>query len=71
MAKTTRVQLELAEGPYKRLKDLKEITEATTYTEVIKNSLRIYEHFVQKQAEGNKIYIKDKDGNLAEYICLI
>jgi hypothetical protein len=41
--KTTRVQLELREPSMERLKALKDTTEAASYPEVIKNSLRLYE----------------------------
>jgi Arc/MetJ-type ribon-helix-helix transcriptional regulator len=41
--KTTRVQLELPEPSMERLKALKDKTEAASYAEVIKNSLRFDE----------------------------
>ena len=71
MTKTTRIQLELGPEAFKRLKALKEMTEAPSYTEVVRNSLRLYENLINKQNEGNKVYLKDKDGNLTEYILFV
>lgn len=71
MTKTTRIQLELGPEALKRLKALKEMTESPSYTEVVRNSLRLYENLINKQNEGNKVYLKDKDGNLTEYILFV
>ena len=51
----------------RRLSDLKEVTEAPSYTEVIKNALRLYEDVINEAQEGNKFFLKDKDGNVVEY----
>lgn len=40
---TTRVQMELPERAFARLKRVKEITEASSYAEVIRNALIHYE----------------------------
>jgi hypothetical protein len=47
-----RLSLVLPETSAKRLDTIKEITEASTYTDVIKDALRFYEYFVLSQAEG-------------------
>ncbi len=65
--KTTRVQLELPESSMERLKALREKTEASSYAEVIKNSLRLYEALIKEAEGGNQVYIKDKDGAEVSY----
>jgi hypothetical protein len=54
--------MELPIKAFERLKQLKEKTEATSYTEVTKNSYRIYERII----EAETILVKDKDGNTKE-----
>jgi hypothetical protein len=66
-SKTTRVQLELADRSFERLLTLKEKTEATSYTEVVKNALRLYENLVQQHDAGKSFYLKDSQGNTTEY----
>lgn len=65
--KTTRVQLELPESSMERLKVLREKTEASSYAEVIKNSLRLYEALIKEAEGGNQVYIKGKDGEEVSY----
>lgn len=62
MSRPTRVQLELSERPFKRLTELKEKTEATSYAEVIKNALRLYEFFISTQENGKRILLQDSNG---------
>jgi len=59
---TTRVQLELPEPSMKRLKTLKDKTEAASYAEVIKNSLRLYEALIGEAENGNEVLIKSPKG---------
>jgi hypothetical protein len=65
--KTTRVQLELPENSMERLKALRDKTEAVSYAEVIKNSLRLYEALIKEAESGNQLYIKDAKGKEATY----
>ena len=65
--KTTRVQLELPESSMERLQALKEKTEATSYAEVIKNSLRLYEALIKEAEGGNQVCIKSADGSEISY----
>ncbi len=46
---TTRVQLELPEPSMQRLRDLKRRTEASSYAEVVRNSLKVYETTLNKR----------------------
>ncbi len=59
---TTRVQLELPDASMERLRALREKTEASSYAEVIKNSLRLYEALVKEAENGKQVCIKDTDG---------
>jgi Ribbon-helix-helix protein, copG family len=65
--KTTRVQLELPESSMERLKALREKTEAVSYAEVIKNSLRLYEALISEAENGNQVCIKDSNGTETAY----
>lgn len=65
--KTTRVQLELPESSMERLKALRDKTEAASYAEVIKNSLRLYEALIKEAEGGSQLYIKDKNGDEISY----
>ncbi|NJD36147.1 MAG: ribbon-helix-helix protein, CopG family [Betaproteobacteria bacterium] len=64
---TTRVQLELPESSMERLRALREKTEATSYAEVIKNSLRLYEALIKEAESGNQVCIKDRKGKETSY----
>jgi hypothetical protein len=66
-SKTTRVQLELAERSFERLSALKHKTEAASYTEVVKNALRLYENLIDQYDSGKRFYLKDDKGNTVEY----
>jgi len=62
MEKTRRVQMELAQASYERLNRLKDEVEASTYTEVMKDALRLYEFFVDRDAAGDAVLLRDKTG---------
>ena len=56
-----RVQMDLPPKSIERLRKLQEITEASSYAEVIKNSLRLYEALIAEIEEGHEIMIKRGD----------
>jgi IS1 family transposase len=64
---TTRVQLELPERSMTRLSSLKEATESSSYAEVMKNALRLYEDVIKEVEEGKELLLKDRDGNVYPY----
>jgi len=64
--KTRRVQMELSQNSFERLNRLKELVEATSYTEVMKDALRLYEYVIQKDNEGAQFQVKSKEGNISE-----
>ena len=47
--------------------ELKQATEATSYSEVLKNALRLYESVISEYEAGNRIYIREASGDLKEY----
>lgn len=64
---TQRVQIDLPSRSMSRLKDLKDLTEASSYTEVVKEALRLYEDTIARADRGETFFVKDKDGNLSQY----
>jgi len=60
--KKMRVQIDLAPQSYDRLKRLKEITEASSYTDVLKDALRLYEFILETDQKGAKLKIVDDEG---------
>ena len=63
MAKTTtRVQLELPERSHQRLKALAAKTEASSYAEVIRNSLRLFEAIVKEVDGGGAVFVRRSNG---------
>ena len=65
--KVTRVQMLLPASSVERLDALKDMTDASSYSEVIRNAIRVYEAFVRKEVqEGGSIFIKDKDGSVSQ-----
>lgn len=63
-----RIQVDLPEKSLARLYDLKSKTEAGTYTEVIKNALKLYDAIVSEAEAGNTFMVKTATGELKEYI---
>jgi hypothetical protein len=64
--KTRRVQMELSLGSFERLNRLKELSEATSYTEVMKDALRLYEYFIEQDINGSTFIVESKDGKKSE-----
>lgn len=59
----TRVQIDLAPQSHDRLKRLKDVTEASSYTDVLKDALRIYEFLIEADERGERIILLDKNDN--------
>jgi len=64
---TTRVQLELPPQAMARLQRLKERTEAASYAEVIRNSLRLLEALLDEHEKGAEISLKRANGEIVAY----
>ncbi len=64
---TTRVQLELPPPAMERLQRLKDKTEASSYAEVIRNALRLYEALIGEAERGAEFAVKGPDGTFTPY----
>jgi len=62
-----RVQFDLAPRSMERLSALKAKTEASSYAEVVKNALRLYEVLIQEVESGKQFLVRDKDGVVSPY----
>jgi hypothetical protein len=51
------------EQSIERLEKIKSQTELTSYTDIVRQSLRLYEWMLNQTAAGNDFIIKDGDGN--------
>lgn len=49
-----------------RLDRLKEETEATSYAEVVKDALRVYEALLKEDRQGRRFLVADADNNVRE-----
>jgi hypothetical protein len=67
---TKRVQFEMPMRSYDRLNQLQEMTEASSYAEVVRNALRVYEALVKQTANGSKVVVKQPDGTGA-YLSIV
>ncbi|HHF8267393.1 TPA: hypothetical protein ACPT6S_005801 [Klebsiella pneumoniae] len=63
MATVKRLQIDISEQSFERLKRIKESSDASSYAEVTNKAYRVYEFFVDAINEGKEIKLIDKDGN--------
>jgi hypothetical protein len=49
------------------LQELRCKTEATSYAEVVKSALRLYEAVVEETEAGKKFFVRAPDGETTEY----
>ncbi|MEO9959873.1 MAG: hypothetical protein ABJ388_11295 [Alphaproteobacteria bacterium] len=63
-SRTRRVQMDLNDRDFDRLNKLKEISEAGSYTEVLKDALRLYEFIITKDVSGSKFYVEEGNGEM-------
>ena len=57
-----RVQFDFSSEALQRLEDLKELTDAYTKAEVVRNALKIYEWLVTQIDSESTIEVQDKEG---------
>lgn len=62
-----RINLSLSPRAYEQLDYLREKTEASSYTEVFRNAIRLYDALIQEAEKGNEFLVRDKEGNLTSY----
>jgi hypothetical protein len=65
--KKDRVQLDFAPRSMARLNALKAKTEATSYAEVVKNALRLYEALIEETESGKQFLVRDQDGVVSPF----
>lgn len=61
-AGSVRLQLVLPVKSVTRLDELKEATEASSYAEVLRRALRIYEGLLAETQDGGEIFVRRPDG---------
>jgi Arc/MetJ-type ribon-helix-helix transcriptional regulator len=66
-AEKKRLNVILPERSAQRLSALVKRTEATSYTDVLRNALRLYEAIVDETEQGNEVCIRARDGHLRSY----
>lgn len=57
-----RIQMDLSEGSMERMKRIKETIEASSYSEVMREALKLYEFLINEHNDDSSFYIKKKDG---------
>ena len=62
-----RVQLDFAPRSMERLNALKKKTEASSYAEVVKNALKLYEGLIEEVEAGKQFLVRDEKGVVAPY----
>jgi hypothetical protein len=58
--------MELSANSFDRLTRLKELSEAGSYTEVMKDALRLYEYVVEEESKGAKFLLESPDGKISQ-----
>ena len=66
-AAKVRVHLDFARRSMERLNALKERTEASSYAEVVKNALKLYDGLIEEVEGGKQFFVRDENGVLAPY----
>jgi hypothetical protein len=62
-----RVQLDFPPRAMERLNTLKAKTEASSYAEVVKNALRLYEALIEEDESGKQFLTRDKNGVVSPF----
>lgn len=63
----TRVQFDLPPRSMKILTELKDKTDATSYAEVFKNALKLYDGIISEVEKGKQFLVRDASGNMTEF----
>ncbi|MSP03627.1 MAG: hypothetical protein EXR07_21695 [Acetobacteraceae bacterium] len=65
--KKNRVQLDFAPRSMERLNTLKTKTESSSYAEVVKNALRLYEALIEETESGKQFLVRDENGVVSPF----
>lgn len=63
-AMTGRLQIVMPGQSFQRLEAIKEVTEAASYSEVIRRALRIYEGLLAEIERGGEVFVKRPGGTV-------
>lgn len=58
-----RLQIDITESSFNRLKNLKEKSDSTSYADVTNKAYRVYDFFIDAINDGKEVKLKDKNGN--------
>lgn len=64
---TTRIQLDLTPQAMERLNRMKELMEAASYADVIRNALRLFEASLAEHRSGSEFTLKRATGEMTAY----
>jgi len=62
-----RLNISLSPRALEQLDYLKSKTEASSYTEVFRNAMRLYDALIREADAGKEFLVRDKDGTLTSY----
>lgn len=62
-----RVQLDLSPRAMAQLLDLMKKTSATSYAEVFRNAMKLYDGILSEVERGSAFLVRDKDGAVTEF----
>jgi hypothetical protein len=62
-----RVQFDVSKRSMDRLALLKEKTEASSYAEVVKHALKLYDGLIEETERGSEFLVRDRYGNIAPF----
>lgn len=63
-----RLQIDISDESFDRLKQLKETVESSSYADVTQKSYKLLEFVYKAKAEGKTIQTVDKDGTITEIV---
>lgn len=69
-AKSRRLQFEFSPDAYARLERMKEETDASSFAELVRNALRVYDWVKQKERDGYELALM-KDNETVQSVKLI
>jgi len=61
-----RIQFDFSANMMERLDRLKQSVDASSYAEVVRDAIRVYEWFLEQRKDGNRFLLLKKDGRLKE-----
>lgn len=69
--RTHRVQMQLPEHSFERLKRLKELGGGASYSEIMKDAIKLYEKVLLEELKGSKFYMKEGEDEPREIFMFV